>query len=674
MVLLFSAYPLVANSTAMGSADLHAGIAIAGALLGLATGLALLISRRALNSRFCLYAGLAFLVSGAVGLAQGLAVFRNPFGLLPSSLEQFTWATYLSGRVLSGGIFVLTPFLTRRLGDGKLSRNEAAWTAVAIAAVSVVVTALAFQVPLAGPGGSQVPVPRPLVLALSAVPLAALIAVLWEYHRARDVLTWWISLSIAIHLVGQVLMVFSRSLYDPLFEITHLYTALGSAVPLLGLALYKTRIILGHRGTKAVPAQDYVLLQALMDHLPDAIYFKDTASRFIRTNRAHATRWFGLSDPAQALGKTDFDFFSEEHARKAFEDEQEIVRTSQPLIDIEEKETWPDGRVTWVSTTKMPLYDEEGQIIGTFGVTKDITELKKLLRREQEQRQYLERLIVQIQETGRELSSSAAEIMAAATQQSTGASEQSAAISQVSSTVNQVCSIADQTSQRARQVADLAQRTVGVSVTGQQAVADAIAGMQAVRQRVETIATHILALSEQAQAVGQIISTVDEIAVESNMLALNAAVEAAHAGEAGKGFAVVAREVRSLAEQSRAATIQVREILTEIQRAVNTAVMATEEGMKGTDAGVQLTGGAGDAIRKLSDSVHESAQAATQIAAAAGQQLAGMEQIAQAMQGIHLVTTQNLAAVRQSEQAAERLNQMASQLRTTLEQPSVADA
>jgi PAS domain S-box-containing protein len=123
-------------------------------------------------------------------------------------------------------------------------------------------------------------------------------------------------------------------------------------------------------------AQERNLLRALMDTIPDHIYFKDTDSRFIRVSKAQA-EWLGLSDPAQAVGKTDFDFFSEEHAQQAYADEQEIVRTGQPLINVEEKETWPDGRVTWGSTTKMPMRDEEGQIIGTFGVTRDITEHRR---------------------------------------------------------------------------------------------------------------------------------------------------------------------------------------------------------------------------------------------------------------------------------------------------------
>jgi PAS domain S-box-containing protein len=118
------------------------------------------------------------------------------------------------------------------------------------------------------------------------------------------------------------------------------------------------------------------LLHSLMDNVPDRIYFKDQQSRFLRNNRAHL-QCFGLTDPAQAVGKTDFDFFSEAHARQAYEDEQEVIRTGQPFTK-EEKETWPDGSTTWVLTTKMPMRDEHGQTVGTFGISRDITDRKRV--------------------------------------------------------------------------------------------------------------------------------------------------------------------------------------------------------------------------------------------------------------------------------------------------------
>jgi PAS domain S-box-containing protein len=114
------------------------------------------------------------------------------------------------------------------------------------------------------------------------------------------------------------------------------------------------------------------LLELLMDNIPDAIYFKDKASQFVMINQAHAKR-FSLADPHLAMGKSDADFFTSEHAQQALADEQRVMQTGQPLVGIEEKETWPDGRVTWVSTTKMPLHDRAGRVFGTFGISRYIT-------------------------------------------------------------------------------------------------------------------------------------------------------------------------------------------------------------------------------------------------------------------------------------------------------------
>jgi PAS domain S-box-containing protein len=119
------------------------------------------------------------------------------------------------------------------------------------------------------------------------------------------------------------------------------------------------------------------LFRAMMDNTTDRIYFKDRDSRFLLINQSLALH-FGIRDPAEAVGKRDFDYFSEEHARQAFEDEQQLVDSEKPFLNIEEKETWPDGHITWVSTTKFPMRDRTGQIIGTFGISRDITDRKSI--------------------------------------------------------------------------------------------------------------------------------------------------------------------------------------------------------------------------------------------------------------------------------------------------------
>jgi len=133
----------------------------------------------------------------------------------------------------------------------------------------------------------------------------------------------------------------------------------------------------------ASPMTEGDLLHILLEQLPDAVYFKDAESRFIRVNRTLAS-WYGLKDPGDAVGKTDADFFSPEFAKSSVAAEQEIMKTGMPAADVEEKLVWPDGRVTYTSTTRLPLRDPSGGVVGTFGIFRDIgphLQAKKEIRR-----------------------------------------------------------------------------------------------------------------------------------------------------------------------------------------------------------------------------------------------------------------------------------------------------
>lgn len=143
------------------------------------------------------------------------------------------------------------------------------------------------------------------------------------------------------------------------------------------------------------------LMNQLMDHATEDVYFKDRESRFIRTNR-HLAQRFGLDDPAKVIGKSDADFFSEEHARQARRDEEEVMLEGKP-ISKEEMETWPDGHVTWVLTVKVPLRDPSGKITGTFGLSRDITERKETEQQIRKLNEDLKRQAVQLEAANKEL-------------------------------------------------------------------------------------------------------------------------------------------------------------------------------------------------------------------------------------------------------------------------------
>jgi phosphoserine phosphatase RsbU/P len=142
----------------------------------------------------------------------------------------------------------------------------------------------------------------------------------------------------------------------------------------------------------AIESPDSALLRVLMDTSADRIYFKDLQSRIVRNNAAHA-RSLGAASPEDCVGKTDFDFFSREHAERALADEQQIIRTGRPIIAKIERLTMRDGKQGWASSTKMPWHDAQGRIIGTFGLTRDVTATKDAEEKLIEERNLLRTII-----------------------------------------------------------------------------------------------------------------------------------------------------------------------------------------------------------------------------------------------------------------------------------------
>lgn len=273
-----------------------------------------------------------------------------------------------------------------------------------------------------------------------------------------------------------------------------------------------------------------------------------------------------------------------------------------------------------------------------------------------------------IQEAVGVLAASSSEILASTSQVAAGASETATAVAETTTTVEEVKQTAQVASQKARQVSDTAQKSSMTARDGSKSVEDVVDGMRRIQEQMASIADTVVRLSEQSQAIGEIVATVADIAEQSNLLAVNAAIEAARAGEHGRSFAVVAQEVKSLADQSKQATGQVRGILNDVQKAISGAVMATEQGGKTVEAGMLRAEEAGEAIRALAETVEAGVQAALQIAASSQQQLVGMDQVAAAMENIKQASLQNVAGTRQAETAARGLRDVGQKLKELIEQ------
>ncbi len=279
------------------------------------------------------------------------------------------------------------------------------------------------------------------------------------------------------------------------------------------------------------------------------------------------------------------------------------------------------------------------------------------------------RMVDNLRELNRELFSginvlagSGGEILAATSQMASGAAQTAASVNETTATVEQVKQTAQLATEKAQHVAEIAQRAVQDAQAGRGAVDEAVEGMRRIMGQMEAVTDSIVRLSELSQTIGDIITTVNDLAEQSNLLAVNAAIEAAKAGEQGKGFAVVAQEVRHLAGQSKQATAQVRSILGEVQKATSASVMATEQGTRSVESGMRQSARAGEAIRMLAETVEEAATAALQISASSNEQLVGMDQIALAMQNIKTATSQHVAGTRQTEEAAMKLRDLGDRL------------
>ena len=389
----------------------------------------------------------------------------------------------------------------------------------------------------------------------------------------------------------------------------------------------------------------------LLDLASDCIMIRDVDERIIYWNQG-AERLYGWKKE-QVLGQVVHTFLKTEFPRSKEEILETFLRKGR--WEGELIHTVADGRRITVLSRWTLERDEDGRAKAYLEINTDITRRKQL---EKERTRYLE----SVNDAVARLASTSTEILASTQQQATGAQEQASAVAQTVTTVEEVAQTASQAAQRAKGVGEAVQRTAEIGQMGKKAVDDAIAALEKLKDQMEATAENILMLAEQAQAIGEIIATVNDIAEQTNLLALNAAIEASRAGEYGRGFTVLAGEVKALANQSKKATTQVRQILGEIQKATNAAVLSTEEVTKGVTLTTEVASQAGGTIKTLTETLAEAAQASVQITASAGQQATGMSQIHQAMKNLDVVARQNLAAIRQIEQAAQNLNALGTQL------------
>jgi len=279
----------------------------------------------------------------------------------------------------------------------------------------------------------------------------------------------------------------------------------------------------------------------------------------------------------------------------------------------------------------------------------------------------LHAIIQELAEGAQGLSAAASEMAATSNQQSAMISEQASSIQQSLATLEEIRIIVNQASEKAKSVVEISEHSLDVSKKGQEALEQSLLAMVKIRDQVQEIARNIVELSQKTIQIGEITTSVEEIAEQSNLLTVNAAIEAIRAGEAGRGFGVVAAEVKNLAHQSKRATAQVRGILDEIQKATTSTVLVTEEGSKRVESGVNQVHEIGTNFNRLYGVIVESSNAAKQIASATYQQVAGIEQIAMGMRAISQAANDSATGAKQQSATAQNLSALAGSINSIVQ-------
>lgn len=274
----------------------------------------------------------------------------------------------------------------------------------------------------------------------------------------------------------------------------------------------------------------------------------------------------------------------------------------------------------------------------------------------------IQRITRQMNQMATAIASSTSEIAASIEQQDRITAQQAASISETTTTMDELGASSRQSAEQAEAAATGAKQVLSLAEGGTHTVSQSLAGMNDLRQKVDAIADQILRLSEQTSQIGNISGLVSNLANQTNMLALNAAVEAVRAGEHGKGFAVVSSEIRKLADQSKKSAEKINGLVNDIQTAINSTVMVTDEGTKTVEAGVQTAQATAEVFNQVTDAVNNVVLNSQQISLNIQQQAVAVQQVVGAMGNLNLAAQETASGITQIKQGTHLLNSTANTL------------
>ncbi|NJB67579.1 methyl-accepting chemotaxis protein [Desulfobaculum xiamenense] len=382
-------------------------------------------------------------------------------------------------------------------------------------------------------------------------------------------------------------------------------------------------------------------------------------NRILHVNAAMCDYLGRPGDPESYVGQTSGRFFWNDDTRSTVSSralaEQRQIREELPYVR-------PDGRELVVDVASTPFFDMDGNLLGTLAIWFDLTEIRAQEARIRAQHERLAMAAGDAQDVSGMVSSSAEELSAQVEQSNQGAGEQQRRTAEVATAMEEMNATVIEVARNAGSAAEMAELVRGKAQAGARVVEDSATISSEVAERSVALRDSMSELGRQAEAVGQVVTVIEDIADQTNLLALNAAIEAARAGDAGRGFAVVADEVRKLAERTMTATREVTQSVKLIQRSADENVRATVETVEAVQRSRDLAQQSGGVLGEIVGMIEQTADQVRAIATAAEQQSAASEEIASATEGIRSIADETSAAMTESARAVAGLAEQATRL------------
>lgn len=378
VVLLGFVYPMLLQAQFRDSADMQTLVTVFGSLLALVAGLALVAHYYTLGDRLMLLLGLAFVFGGFMELLNGLLAFgarRGWMAMSQTDLHGYALAFYMGGRLLMGMIFLVAPTVVTRMEGRRGSDKEAFQIALPILFLAVATTLAIFWVGTSPEvWTARGRIGRPADLLLGALFLLAFAALAAEYRRKADMLLWWVLLSAGIAVIAQGLQSLSLREYDAFYVIGHAYMTVAYTAPIVGFPMCQIATALEQRQTVSALQEQRELFSTLLSNTPDLISLKDRSLVYQAANNAFCD-FLGKSEE-EVVGKTDFDLFEDEVARRHRRADEEVLRSGRSRIQDESLSR--EGATRWFHVLRTPVRDAEGQVMAVMSAVRDISEIKRM--------------------------------------------------------------------------------------------------------------------------------------------------------------------------------------------------------------------------------------------------------------------------------------------------------